>query len=100
MLNTEYIIQVYTSVLPKQWDRSPFQNRFKFLWPTQLNHSILNTNTSEDRIQFNITEAGVQTLVVNFFVCIDPTVKAQNLVNGMPLAFTYLASSAHTLRTR
>lgn len=53
MLNTEYLIQVYTRVLPKQWDRSPFLNRFEIFWPFQLNHHILNTNTSDDRIQFN-----------------------------------------------
>lgn len=88
MLNTEYLTQVYTSVLPKQWGRCLFQNRFKFLRPIQPNHSILNTDTSVDRIQYNFTETGVQILLVNFFVCADPTV---NLVNGMPLALTYLA---------
>lgn len=35
MLSTEYLIQIYTSVLAKQKGGSLFQNRFKFLCPFQ-----------------------------------------------------------------
>lgn len=42
--------------------------------------------------EYNLTftETGVQILIMKFFACTEPTGKAQNLVNGMPLALAFI----------